>query len=326
MAIDLSIVTVVTNAATVEAASRLLASVADSDFSGDLEMIVVSNGFSGKQLDDLRTRYGWASFLVADRNLGYAGGNNWGMLKSKGRLVLLLNPDVRVHRDALSRLVEFIDSNPEASGATGKLLGDDGKVQVGFNVRRLPTLPSSFAEALLLHRALWWTGFVKRHWGTGMDYDAAQQVEQPAGACLLARRELIEQVGVMDESFYPIWYEDVDWCMRIRSYGRQLWYVPDAVFDHTGAVSTIDWSKSDALLVKYRNFAYFSKKHFGVPLSFLLILTIAVGMLLRSFLVLIGRVFGFDLSESVKYFRKGDTLAAVKGYMRVFWLCITARL
>jgi len=326
MAIDLSIVTVVADAATTEAAGGLLDSISKSDFSGNLEVIVVSNGVPEEELRPVSDAHGWATFLRADRNMGYAGGNNLGMLKSKGRLILLLNPDIVVERDGLSSLVRFMDTHPAVGGATGRLLGDDGEVQVGFNVRGLPTFLSAVFDALLLHRALPWTTVSKHYMGRDIDYWQPQRVEQPAGACLLVRRELLEQVGVMDESFFPVWYEDVDWCMRIRSYGWELWYTPDAVFHHTGAVSTKGWSKEDAALAKYRNFAYFCKKHFGVPLSTLVIASIAVGMLLRTFLVLLGRLMRRDLSKSVKNFQEGDTRMAIRGYMRIFWLCVTARL
>ena len=326
MAIDLSIVTVIADAATTEAAGDLLNSISKSDFSGNLEVIVVSNGVPEEELRTLSDAHTWAAFLRADRNLGYAGGNNWGMLKSKGRLILLLNPDIVVERDSLSNLVGFMDAHPQVGGATGKLLGADGEVQVGFNVRGLPTFLTAVFDALLLHRALPWTRLSKHYMGRDVDYSAPQRVEQPAGACLLVSRELLEQVGVMDESFFPVWYEDVDWCMRIRSYGRELWFTPDAVFHHLGAISTMSWSKEDATLAKYRNFAYFCKKHFGVPLSILIIASIAVGMLLRSSLVLLARLLGRDLEKSVKNFPKGDTRAAIKAYMRIFWLCIRASL
>jgi len=327
MATDLSIITVVTCPVEVAAASRLLDSIAGSDFSGALEVIVVSNGLSSEGLRALAKRHSdWGTFLWADRNLGYAGGNNWGMLNSRGRLILLLNPDIVVERDSLSRLVAFADEAPEIGGATGRLVGSDGQVQVGFNVRGLPTFISAVFDALLLHRAFPWTTLSRHYLGRDIDYERPQRIEQPAGACLLVRRELVDQVGVMDESFFPLWYEDVDWCMRMRSYGWQLWYTPDAVFHHEGAVSTKDWSKDDAALTKYRNFAYLCKKHFGTPLSILVVLSIAAGMLLRSFLVLLGGLLRRDLSKDVKNFQKGDTLSAVKGYMRIFWLCVRARL
>jgi len=324
--IDLSIITVITTPSEIEDLDRLLVSISDSDPCGQMETLVVSNGLSESLLEPLRIRHGWAQFLPADRNLGFAGANNWAMLKSKGRLVLLLNPDIRARHDALSKLVEFIDANPEIGGVTGKLVGDDGKPQVGFNVRGLPTFASVISESLLLHRFFPSLGVVRRYGMTDMDYGRAQRVEQPAGACLLVRRELIEQVGVMDESFFPIWYEDVDWCIRIRSYGWELWYLPEAVFDHLGAVSTRDWAKPAALKAKYRNLAYLCKKHFGVPMSIVMIIFMAAGMLIRSSLVLLGYVLRRDLSGVVKNLKKDDVFVAIKGYMDIFWLAVTARL
>nr|MBN1592076.1 glycosyltransferase family 2 protein [Candidatus Coatesbacteria bacterium] len=324
--LDLSIITVVYDEATVKAADGLLKSVFRSHFDGLFEMILVSNGAPDDVLRPISDGYDWLRILRSDRNLGYAGGNNWGMLRSRGRLVLLLNPDIVVEPDALARLVEFVDSHPDIAGATGKLLGDDGKVQVGFNVRGLPTFMAVVFDALLFHRAFAWTGLFRHYLGRDFDYSKAQRAEQPAGACLLVRREIIDQVGVMDESFFPVWYEDVDWCMRMRSYQRELWFTPDAVFHHSGAVSTKDWTKDSATLAKYRNFAYFCKKHFGGPLSILVIISIAIGMLLRSGFVLLGMLLRKDLSKSVKNFGVGGSRAALKGYMKVLWLCVRAKL
>ena len=324
--VDLSIITVVTQPSEIESLRRLLRSVAESDFSGRMEVIVVSNGLEGEQLRDVIVGSDGVRLLVASKNLGFAGANNWGIVKSRGRLVLLLNNDIVVGKDSLSKLVEFVDSRPDAGGATGKLIGKDGQPQVGFNVRGLPTLWTTFFEMLLLDRLFPKAGVVRRFAMTQMDYDRLQPVEQPAGACLLVRRELIDQVGLMDESFFPIWYEDVDWCMRMKSYGWRLWYVPEAVFYQRGAGSTRQWSKYDAVQVRYRNFAYLCKKHFGVPLSAWVIFLIAVGMLLRIVVVLVGSAFGVDLSERIEHFRRGDTVCAVKGYFKVFRLCVTARL
>ena len=157
MPVDLSIVTVIDNAATAQVACALLDSVSQSRFSGSLEVILVSNGVPDEILRPLSDAHGWVTFLQADWNLGYAGGNNWGMLKSSGRLILLLNPDIVLEPDSLSNLVSFVDAHPGVGGATGKLLGDDGKVQIGFNVRGLPTFFSAVFDALLLYRAFPWT-------------------------------------------------------------------------------------------------------------------------------------------------------------------------
>ena len=100
------------------------------------------------------------------------------------------------------------------------------QVQAGFTLRRLPT-PLVLAFEVLLINRLWPGNPANWHYRCyGFDYDEPGEVEQPAGAFLMFRRQVWEQLGGFDERFYPIWFEDVDFCKRIRDHGGRIYYDP----------------------------------------------------------------------------------------------------
>ena len=109
--------------------------------------------------------------------------------------------------------------------------------QHGFNVRRLPTLASLAADLLLIDH-LWPDNPASvRYYARDLDPDAPADVEQPAAACLMIRADVFDRLGGFDEAFWPAWWEDVDFCRRLRTAGHRIRYVPDAVFQHQGGAS-----------------------------------------------------------------------------------------
>ena len=104
-------------------------------------------------------------------------------------------------------------------------------------VRRFPSLGSMLAEVLLLNRL--WPGnpWNVRYRCLDLDYRTLQEVDQPAGACLAIKQQAWEAAKGFDGSFFPVWFEDVDFCRRLRNGGWKVVYCPDAVFRHVGAHS-----------------------------------------------------------------------------------------
>ena len=102
---------------------------------------------------------------------------------------------------------------------------------------RLPTPAALILEALLLNR--FWPGNPVNRRYRCLDWDSSSRsvVEQPAGAFFMVRRAVWQELGGLDESFFPLWFEDVDFCRRIRDRGFSLYYVPEAVAKHTGGHS-----------------------------------------------------------------------------------------
>lgn len=121
--------------------------------------------------------------------------------------------------------------------SAGQLTDAASRAQAGFTIRRLPTAAALSFELLGINR-LWRNNPVNRRYRY-LDRDLNQPgpVEQPAGAFLMIRRDVRENLGGFDESFYPIWFEDVDFCRRALDKGYKIQYVPEVKAVHQGAHS-----------------------------------------------------------------------------------------
>jgi GT2 family glycosyltransferase len=107
-------------------------------------------------------------------------------------------------------------------------------------------------------------------------------VEQPAGAFLMVRRNVWEDLGGFDESFFPLWFEDVDLCCRIRGLGLSLYYIPEAVAKHTGGHSIPHLAVEIRINYWYRSLLRYSAKHFR-PFEFgAVCLAVVTGSILRG--------------------------------------------
>jgi hypothetical protein len=153
---------------------------------------------------------------------------------------------------------------------------------MGFMVRTFPTPRTLILEALLLNR-IWSNNPVNRRYrGLGLDYSRCLQVEQPAGAFLMLRREVWRELGGFDEAFFPLWFEDVDFCLRAVQRGFALYYTPKAVAKHTGAHSIANLSVETRRFYWYRSLLRYSAKHFG-PIPFRgVCLAVVAGSCLRA--------------------------------------------
>jgi len=171
-----------------------------------------------------------------------------------------LNPDARLER-GLDALVECC-RRPGVAGACGKLVDASGQPQAGFAIRRLPTPAALICEALLLNR-LWPRNPWNWHYRClGFDFSTPGDVEQPAGAFLMIRRDVWQELHGFDERFYPLWFEDVDFCWRARERGYRMYYTPNAVAKHTGGHSLVKISLENRQLYWYRSLLGFAAKHY----------------------------------------------------------------
>jgi GT2 family glycosyltransferase len=172
--------------------------------------------------------------LVANReNRGFAGASNQGFHETVGDPILLLNPDVQL-RTPLTLLIEACRKH---GFAAGQLTAPDGNAQAGFTIRRFPT-PATLAFELLGINRLWPGNPVNRRYRyVDRDLNCEGLVEQPAGAFLMARRDVWERLGGLDEAFHPVWFEDVDFCRRAAAAGYGIQYVPQVHGEHLGGHS-----------------------------------------------------------------------------------------
>jgi hypothetical protein len=186
---------------------------------------------------------------------------------------------------------------PGAAGAGGRLVDERGEAQVGFMVRNLPTAASLTLEVLLLNRVCPKNRWNRRYRCLDFDGKSRRAVEQPAGAFLMVRRQVWQELGGLDESFFPLWFEDVDFCRRIRDRGFVLYYMPEAVAKHTGGHSIPSLTVEMRRIYWYRSLLRYSSKHFH-PFAFRVVcLGVVTGSILRG------------ITEAVVY-RSAEPMAA----------------
>lgn len=193
------------------------------------EVALIDNACADGTADWVAARY---PQVVIHRNrapLGFAANANAGLRAlRRGRYALLLNPDVTAIPGLLDGLVGFMDGHPRAGIAAPQLFNDDGTFQP--NCRRVPT-PAALALRALRVDAVWKSRPVRRYLMDGERRGAAE-VDWVTGALLVARRAAIEAVGGLDESYFLYW-EDLDWCCRMRQAGWSVYRVPDAWAIHS---------------------------------------------------------------------------------------------
>lgn len=178
-------------------------------------------------------------------NRGFAGAVNQGFhALPDADAVLILNPDVELHSPP-ALLAQALEANPEAGAAGGILLDPAAQPQRGFFVRRLPT-PAALSFEILGINRLWPSNPVNRRYrAVDLPLDQSATGLQPAGACLLVRRSAWVSVNGFDESFHPVWFEDVDFIARLHAAGWQSWFWPAFRAFHRGghSVSKLDWAE-----------------------------------------------------------------------------------
>jgi hypothetical protein len=263
---------------------RCLASIPPA--CGDLEheIIVYDNASSDATLGAIGERQDL--LIRSERNDGFGIAVNRAVERSRGRYVFLLNPDCELAPGALKLLHDFMDAHPKAAAAAPLLANDDGGSQREFQLRRLPTLGSLAAEIFAVGRFL--PRATARHRYRDLDLSRPQRVEQPAGAALMIRREVFEEIGPFDEQFSPAWFEDVDYCARLAAAQKEVWVVPAAAARHVGGASLEHLSFAEFQQLWYRNMWRYAQKWLSAGEAEALRWTIIAGMALRVLAALIG--------------------------------------
>jgi len=223
-----------------------------------IEVIVVDNASSDGSVAMVKEEFPQVRLIANSENLGFTVGNNQGIAVSRGRYVFLLNPDTEVVGDALATMIEYIDDHPQVGALGPQLLNPDGSVQ--SSRRRFPTLATAFLESTILQQWFPHNHVTRHYYITDRPDDEVQEVDWVTGACLLARREAIENVGVLDEGFF-MYSEELDWCRRIKAQGWKMVYLPTAKVIHYGAQSSEQVKSFQHIQFQRSKVRYFRKHH-----------------------------------------------------------------
>ncbi len=259
---DLSIVVLSWN--TRELLRECLTSLRAGRGSLSVEIVLIDNASSDGSADMVAADFPEVRLFRNAHNVGYAIGVNQGLRECRGQRLCLLGSDTRVFPDALQQLVAFLDAHPDAGAVAPRCLNPDGSDQRGC--MRFPSLRT----------ALWWDTPLAAFWPNSRelrryqmkdwDHRGTRQVDQPPGTCLMFRRDLLERVGYMDERLW-LFFNDVDFALRIWRTKSPIWYVDEACIYHHLGKSTSQFQ--DFAPLWYANRITYYRKHFHLIGTFL---------------------------------------------------------
>jgi N-acetylglucosaminyl-diphospho-decaprenol L-rhamnosyltransferase len=236
------------------------------------DILVIDNASRDASLDFPPHFYDRVRLIRNSGNRGFAAAVNQAFEHTSTPYVLILNPDVRVLPGAVQLLEEFMDSHP-CAGAAGGYVGEK------YLPRPFPTVGTLVRENLGLGRPLTVEALYERRQSGGQPEPI--QVDQPAAAALMIRRDAYEATSRFDEQFFPAWYEDVDFCLRMKWRGWKVFFVPAAEFIHLGGYSTEGPGNEIFLRAYYHNQTRYAQKHFGSIAAIAVRASVAAGMIGR---------------------------------------------
>jgi N-acetylglucosaminyl-diphospho-decaprenol L-rhamnosyltransferase len=249
---------IVLNYNTRELTRQCIASFAPALQQRGWQIIIVDNGSSDGSVEALQAHFPFAEIIRSEFNVGFAGGNNLGLRRAEGTVTLLMNSDVVAAADTLQALAYQFEVRPDAGVISAGLRTVSGEAQA-FAYGDDPTLTYLVRRG---SRAL-----VRRKPLHRWDVDQPIETEWVSGACMAVRREAIAQVGLLDERF-PLYFEDNDWCLRIRQAGWKVIYDPRFTVTHLGGQSQPQRRVANQLY--YQSMIKFYAKHYGVAKTVLL--------------------------------------------------------
>jgi len=214
---------------------RCLRSIEENRPMSEFEVIVVDNASSDGTVDAVRCDFPEVTIIANKENRGYAAANKQAVEKSRGEYTLFLNPDSIMLPETLDKLIEFMDDNEDVGICGPKLLNEDGTIQA--TVRRFPDFRSAWYRYTIFKALCIFRRHHHRYMMYDFSYDRQMDVDQVIGAALMTRRSIIDELGGMDELFF-MYYEEVDFCYRVKNAGWRIVFVPDIVITHFGGRSS----------------------------------------------------------------------------------------
>lgn len=221
---------------------------------------VVDNASCDNSVSMIKSCFPKVRLIANEQNLGFAKASNQAVSQSKSDYVLLLNPDTLILRNAIDKMIALMGENPRVGIAGCRVLNADGTLQLACR-RSLPTPQVAFFHFTGLSRLLPKSRIAAGYNLTYLDTNKAHEVDAVSGAFLMIRREVVDSIGKLDESFF-MYGEELDWCLRAKKAGWIVMYYPDAEIVHYKGECSKSNSRKAAFEF-YRSMYLFHKKHFA---------------------------------------------------------------
>ena len=296
---------------------QCLLSVREAAKKVDAEVFVVDNASVDGSVEILKEKFPDITLIANTENVGFSKANNQAIRLAKGRYVLLLNPDTLVEEDTFRLVVDFMDKHPEAGGLGVKMVDGKGKF-LPESKRGLPTPMVALYKISGLSKLFPKSKiFSKYHLGY-LDKDEIHEVEILSGAFMLMRKEALDKVGLLDESFF-MYGEDIDLSYRILQGGYKNYYFPKTRIIHYKGESTKK-SSVNYVFVFYKAMVIFAKKHFSDKNARFFSFLINLAIYLRAALAIVRRFVEKILHPLIDALILAGGLLLIKNYWEKSYL------
>jgi len=266
---------------------QALESIQKATHSLETEIFVVDNHSVDGSIEMLQSQFPQVKLIQNQTNLGFAKANNQAIERATGDYIWLLNPDTLIQGDTPMKLIEVMETDQGIGMLGCKILNDDGSLQLACR-RSFPTpwvaLTKLTGLAKLFPRSKWFGRYNMTH----LDPEEAYEVEAISGSCMFIRREALEQVGLLDETFF-MYGEDLDWCYRFGKADWKVYYTPaTSIIHYKGESSKVAlWDTNTHF---YRAMDIFAKKHFRTSRQFPIHWVLRFGIFIRYILSVLTRL------------------------------------
>jgi GT2 family glycosyltransferase len=258
---------------------RCISSVYDETKQVPFDIWVIDNNSKDTSVLMVRQDFPQVNLVENKENVGFAKANNQAITKCAGDYILLLNPDTLILQNAIEKMIKFMDRNPDIGICGCKVLNEDGTLQLACR-RSIPTPGVAFFRLSGLSKLFPNSKITAKYNLTYLDPDSLNQVDAVSGAFLMIRKEVVNEIGLLDERFF-MYGEELDWCLRAKKAGWSIMYYPDAnIVHYKGECSRFNHRK--ATIEFYRSMYLFHKKHFAENYNPFINVIIYAGIFLKA--------------------------------------------
>lgn len=279
---DMKLSIVIVNYNTKDLTIQTIESVLDTVKNIEYEIFLVDNASADLSVENFEKQYGdneRINFIFSKENLGFAKGNNIALDKCKGDFVLLLNSDTIVKDDAIEKCIDYMERCHEIGALGPKILLGNGSLDHACK-RGFPTPEASFYYMMGMDKKYPESKKYGRYRMSYLNDDSIGEVDALTGAFMMVRREVIEQVGKLDESFF-MYAEDIDWCLRIKENGWKIVYYPEAKIIHLKGQSSKKRRRYKTVYQFHKTMIQFYNKHYRKKYNFLISSIVYIGIWMR---------------------------------------------
>lgn len=224
------------------------------------EVFVVDNASSDGSAEMVEKEFPQVKLIKNEENLGFARANNQAIRQSRGKYILLLNPDTVLVGDALVNMVQFMDANRDVGAVGPRILNPDKTVQLMCG-RHFPTLLTELWDLTRLSFLFPKSRIFGRALMSFWPHNDTREVDLLSGACMMVRRDTVDQAGLMDAQFF-LFAEETDWCYRIKKERWKIYLNADAEVIHFWQQS-VKRSLANTALMSRKSSHLFFMKHYG---------------------------------------------------------------